>query len=101
MNVTVALTLKRLGMLVLSLVVGFFGGFLLSNGYSVVSADHLVLNMWLAAWLVFGVLAAFFATRTKRGQYVYWTCFGLWVFAFVVHEFLLWPTGQCILGPCY
>ena len=91
--------LKRSGIFLASIVIGFFGGLLQSSNPSHISSDHVVLNIWLISWAVFGILSSCFGTTTKFGSRVYWLLFGLWVILFFTHEFFLWP-AKCITGPC-
>ena len=93
--------LKRLIILIVSLPLGFFGGMLLSNRYSHVSDDHILLGMGWVFILVFGVLSVSWGTGTKIGRRFYRTLLGAWVMLFIIHEFILWPSGVCLIGYCY
>jgi hypothetical protein len=94
--------LKRLGILVFSLAVGFVLGLVGSKQYSYISADHTILTMWLWSQLTYGLGVRVLEIRTtKFRSNLYWGSFTLCVVLFFAHEFVFWPFGLCLFDPCY
>jgi hypothetical protein len=90
-------TLKRLGILVVSVLVGYF---VVALGNQYTSLEHNVLSMLVTVWTAFGVLATILKTGTKVGRFTYWLSGGIVVGTFVIHEVYWNFTGQCLSGPC-
>lgn len=92
--------LKRLVVLIVSLPLGFFGGMLLSNRYSHVSEDHILLSMGVVFLVVFGILSGLWDTGSEITRRVYWTLLGGSAMIFAIHELILWPLRVCFIGSC-